>query len=198
MFEGISEELKNKIINSLSEELKAELKDYKFVVNNNGEWLPKSKLSEIIEQKNNLKKTIEELQKSLKEAEKTTNIEVKTQLEELTKKFTADIEAKEQEFNQYKTKNLAIETLRKHNASFPDLLLNKLDLTKINTIEDQIKELKNSDYKTLFKEVKIESGTEPPKPGLNIPMNSNLEVLQGKKNKNFNDFASLLSTIKKE
>lgn len=93
--DGLSEELKNELLNVIPDELKNKLKDVSLVVNNNGEWLPKTKLNEVIEQKNSLKSTIEELQKNLKEAGKSSSVETQKQLEELTNKFNSQIQQQE-------------------------------------------------------------------------------------------------------
>lgn len=195
MFEGISEDLKTELLNAIPEELKTKLKDFKFVVNNNGEWLPKNKLNEVIEQKNSLKSTIDQLQKDLKEAGKSSNVETQRQLEELTNKFNTEIKQKETEFKQFQNKTTALETLRNHKAHYPDLLLSKLDLNNMDKLEDQINNLKSGDYKNLFAEIKLEG--QKPIEGQKPPINSNEELLN-KPNKNFNDFANILTSFTKK
>lgn len=194
MFEGISEELKTELLNAIPDELKTKLKDFKFVVNNNGEWLPKNKLNEVIEQKNQYKATVEQLQKELKEAGKTSSVETQKQLEELTNKFNSQIQEQETKFKQFQNKTTALDVLRKHKAEHPELLLNVLDLNNMDNLEDQVKSLKSGNYKNLF----VEDITNSQKPieGQKPPINY-LEELQSKPNKTINDFASLLSNIKK-
>lgn len=192
--DGLSEELKTKLLNAIPDELKAELKDISLVVNNNGEWLPKNKLNDVIEQKNQYKTTVEQLQKELKEAGKNSSAETQRQLEELTNKFNSQIQEQETKFKQFQNKTTALDVLRKHKAEYPDLLLNKLDLENMDGLEDQIKSLKNGEYKKLFQE-EVTTGQKPIE-GQKPPINY-LEELQNKPNKTMNDFANLLNNIKK-
>jgi hypothetical protein len=200
MFKGISEELKSKILGSLSDELKAELKGLEFVVGNDGSYLPATKLSEVTEKNRLLKESLEQLKTSLEEAKKGANTELTAQITALQEKYNADIKAKDKEFGIYKTQVAATRELEKAGVIYPDLLVGKLNFDGIDPSKDgafkaQIDELKVS-HAGMFKSQEI-SGTKPTD-GLPIVPNGAIEQIQNKPNKSLSDFAAILQNIPKK
>jgi hypothetical protein len=200
MFKGISEELKNKIMAALPEDLKAELKGKEFVVGNDGSYLPATKLTEVTEKNRLLKESLEQMKTSLEEAKKGANTELTAQIEALQTKYTTDLAAKDQEFNMFKTQTVASKELEKAGVLFPDLLVGKLNFENVDTSKDgafksQIEALKTS-YPQMFKEAKVNSTA--PNEGIPGKPEGHLEQLQNKKNKTLNDFAAILQGIPKK
>lgn len=158
----------------LGEELYAQLMTklgdkHKVAVVSDGNWFPKDKFNEINEAKKQLETDMKARDKQLdqlkKDAGDSKELQDKiTLLEDANKKTSEDYEAKIKDISV----SSAIEkALVGANAKFPDLLMGKIDKTKIEVLqdgtvkglEDQLKPLKES-YKDLFGEDKV-SGIKP-------------------------------------
>lgn len=163
-------DLKELLGEELHKQLTEKLGDkHKVAVVSDGNWLPKDKFNEVNEAKKQLETDLKgrdnQLEQLKKDAGDSKELQDKiAELETANKKTSDDYDAK--------IKDISITTaiekaLVSSNAKFPDLLVGKIDKTKIEVLqdgtvkglEDQLKPLKES-YKDLFGEEKM-SGANP-------------------------------------
>lgn len=159
--ELLGEDLYNQVI--------AKVGDAKIAVVSDGNWIPKSKFDEINEQKKAYKQQVDELSASLEDMKKSAagNEELSKKLEDMTKQLAA----KDAEMRNIIMSNAIEKALVRAQAKFPDLLMSKFDMEKIEIaedgtikgIDDQLKSLQEK-YKDLFGETQI-TGGEPGKGG---------------------------------
>lgn len=156
-------DLKELLGEELFKQVSEKLGDKKVAVVSDGNWIPKDKFDSL----NNEKKTYKE-----------TADKLKADLDEMSNKAKGNEELTQQidglkgqlEESQTKIKDISISSaiekeLVKANAKFPDLLMGKIDKSKIEILndgtikglEDQITPMKES-YKDLFGETKIVGG----------------------------------------
>jgi hypothetical protein len=168
----LGEELFNQVSSKLGENNKLFLhgKDDKVVISNSGEWLPKDKLNEKIEEIKGLKDQLQQTNVDLTSLKKSLNDneEATTKLTELQNQLSL----KEQESANLTKRYALRDALRDSQAKYVDLLEQKFDISKVELDEsgkvkgweDLIKPVKEG-YKDLFGEVKREGFTpNPPKP----------------------------------
>jgi len=157
--ELLGEELYNQVI--------AKLGDTKIMIDD-GNFIPKSRFDEVNEQKKEYKKMLEERNKQLEElkAKAQGNEELLNKIKELEEKNKSTVEEYENKIKQMQFERALENELIKHkakNIKAVKALLNleniKLDGEKLIGLEDQIKELQESDS-YLFGEDKLK-GREP-------------------------------------
>jgi predicted nuclease with TOPRIM domain len=153
-------DLKELLGEELYNQVMAKIGDKKIAVVSDGNWIPKDKFNELLEDKKALKEMKEQAKGN----------------DELTMQITAletQLQENETKINDLRTTAAIERELLKANAKFPDLLLGKFDKSKVEVLEDgtvrglddQIKTVKES-YKDLFGEWKI-VGKPPGKGGSN-------------------------------
>lgn len=140
---------------------------HKVAIISDGNWFPKDKFNEVNEAKKQLETDLKGRDKQLEQLKKDAGDSKELQdkiaeLETANKKTSDDYEAKIKDISI----TAAVEkALVSSNAKFPDLLVGKIDKTKIEVLqdgtvkglEDQLKPLKES-YKDLFGEEKMTGG----------------------------------------
>jgi len=168
LFSKVAEKLGDSKLALISKGMKALIhkEDEEPVITNNGEWIPKEKFNNKLDEIKQLKKELGEVQTKLTDLS-TTAQDAKTwkeKVEALTAELnTNKTEAVKRETNI--TKKFALmEALRTSGAKYPELLSAKfnldeleLDGEKIKGFEDKLKPLKES-FKDLFGEVSFKSG----------------------------------------
>ena len=147
------------------------------VIENFGEMIPQGRFTEVVEEKNNYKKQLEERDKQLSELQKnnSNNEELKAQIEKLQAENKANQENYETNIARLKLDNALDNALNlagsKNNIAIKALLKMdniKLDGDKLIGFDEQVAELKkNADY--LFK---VEE-TKTPAPAGTTPSNGN-------------------------
>jgi hypothetical protein len=164
--ELLGEELHTQVMEKLGDK-------HKLAIVSDGTWFPKDKFNEVNEAKKQLETDLKDRDTQLADLKKSAgdNEELKKQIDQLqkdNKKAAENYDAKIKDV----TVTSAIEkALTSAKAKFPDLLIGRIDKSKIELLqdgtvkglEDQIKPLKEN-YKDLFGEEKIVGG-DPGKGG---------------------------------
>lgn len=144
-------------------------KSDKVVINDGVNWIPKDRFDEVNNRNKDLADQIADLNKELGKLKKSAegSSELQTKIQELQDQIKiAKEEADKKVISTQKT-YLLKDALRDADAKYPDLLLTKFDIDKLELdadgklkgLDDQIKAMKES-YKELFGEVKRE-GHDP-------------------------------------
>jgi len=148
-------------------------KDEKYI-KDDGNFIPKSRFSEVIEQKNSYKESVDTLKTQLEELKTKAqgNEEIKKQIDELNSKLNQ----KDIEVTTTSKKYALKDALRDSGARYPDLLLAKFDLSaieieneKIKGFEDLLKPVKEA-FPDLFgakSTIKVDGGPNGERPELN-------------------------------
>lgn len=168
-------DLKELLGEDLFNQVNTKLGENKIAVISDGSYIPKLKFDEVIQQKNTYKTQSDELNTQLETLKKANKGN-----EDFTKQIT-ELQGKLQEA-EIKNKNISLESairlgLTKANAKYEDLLLGKVDKSKleinadgsIKGLDEQINGLKEG-YKDLFGEaIPSGSGGNPAGGGGNFP-----------------------------
>jgi hypothetical protein len=137
--------------------------DETVAVTNNGEWLPKEKFNEKLDEIKTLKSQTTEYAKELATLKKAnlSATELQTQLAELQDRIKLNETEGEKRTAEIQKRFALKDALRSSGAKHPDLLLSKFDLNKIELEGEEIKNAKEiiepikNEYKDLFGEKKI-------------------------------------------
>jgi len=185
----LGEDLFNKIVEKIGEaklvlvekgkEAFIHKADEEVVISNNGEWIPKAKFNDKLDEIKTLKAEAENYKTKLAEASGSSKT-----VEELQKKvndLTAEIESNNTESEKRLTtlnKKHALEkSLSKAGAKHPSLLMTKFDLEKIELDGENIKDFDThlkpvkEEFKDLFGEKKLQGGGKNGKGDPNLDVN---------------------------